>query len=99
MLTINPITLNTNSKKYISFGQKNSNNLNSKVGLMSLDKNPNAKINFEKDLHTTKNADMVQTNPIKALGYNLVKAYNILCTPSRRTTQTESKYIHLPYMA
>lgn len=98
MLTINPVNLNTN-KRYITFGESNLNNLNSKVGLMSLDKKPNSKINFEKDLHETRKADMVQSNPIKAIGYNIAKAYNILCTPKRRTNQTESKYIHLPYMA
>lgn len=98
MLTINPVNLNTN-RKYISFGENNLNNLNSRVGLMSLDKKPNSRINFEKDLHETRKADMVQSNPIKAIGYNIVKAYNILCTPKRRATQTESKYIHVPYMA
>ncbi len=67
--------------------------------LMSLDKNANNKINFEKDLFITKKADPVQSNPLKAIGYNVVKAYNILCTPKRRATQTESNYIHLPYMA
>ncbi|MBO5385816.1 hypothetical protein J6A64_05820 [bacterium] len=99
MLTISAVKLNT--YKNISFGNKQQqvNNRNSKVGVMSIDKNANARINFEKDLHETKKADMVQTNPIKALGYNIVKAYNILCTPKRRTTQTESTYIHLPYMA
>jgi len=97
MLTINPIKLNTFSKKYISFGENQNNN--SKLGLMSLDKKPSNRINFEKDLFETKKADMVQTNPIKAFGYNIVKAYNILCTPTRRTAQTEKKYIHLPYMA
>lgn len=66
---------------------------------MSLDKNANNKINFEKDLFITKKADPVQSNPLKAIGYNVVKAYNILCTPKRRATQTESNYIHLPYMA
>lgn len=96
MITINPIKLNT--KTNIAFGESN-NNKNSKVGLMSLDKNPNAKINFEKDLFITRKADPVQSNPLKAIGYNIVKAYNILCTPKRRAAQTESNYIHLPYMA
>lgn len=99
MLTINPVNFNTYNNKYISFGQRQMNNSNTKIGVMSLDKKPNAKINFEKDLHDTKKADMVQSNPIKAIGYNIVKAYNILCTPKRRATQTESTYIHLPYMA
>ncbi len=97
MLTINPINLNT--RRNIAFGEGNLNNVNSKVGLMSLDKNPNAKINFEKDLFITRKADPVQSNPLKAIGYNIVKAYNILCTPKRRATQTESNYIHIPYMA
>lgn len=98
MLTISPININTYNK--ISFGKtQQMNNRNSKVGVMSLDRNANARINFEKELHETKKADMVQSNPIKALGYNIVKAYNILCTPRRRATQTESAYIHLPYMA
>ena len=44
MLTINPVNLNT--KRNIAFKEGNLNNINSKVGLMSLDKNPNDKINF-----------------------------------------------------
>ena len=36
MLTINPV--NMNSKRYVSFGEGNMNNINSKVGVMSLDK-------------------------------------------------------------
>lgn len=101
MLTISPVKLNTNfNKKYISFGEKQtSNNADSKVGVMSIDRNNNARVHFEKDLSESKKADMVQSNPIKAIGYNFVKAYNILCTPTRRTTQNESTYIHLPYMA
>ncbi|MGN0030536.1 MAG: hypothetical protein ACI37Q_01115 [Candidatus Gastranaerophilaceae bacterium] len=101
MITINPVNFNKNTKKYISFTEKNIDrnaNNNSKVGLMSLDKRPSNRINFEKDLHDTKKADMVQSNPIKAIGYNFVKAYNILCTPKRRATQTESNYVHIPYM-
>ena len=49
-------------------------------------------------MYITKQADSVQSNPIKAIGYNIVKAYNILCTPRRRATQTESKiYSHPIY--
>ena len=94
MLTINPV--NMNSKRYVSFGEGNMNNINSKVGVMSLDKKPSAKINFEKDMYITQKADSVQSNPLKAIGYNIV---NILVTPRRRDAQTESKYIHIPYMA
>jgi hypothetical protein len=98
MLTINPVKLTTFNKKYISFGENNTNQI-SRVGIMSLDKNPNSKINFEKDLHDAKNADMVQTNPLKAIGYNIAKAYNILCTPKRRVEHAETTYVHIPYWA
>lgn len=92
MITLNPIKLTT--IKPITFGQNN----NSRAGLMALDKNYDNKINFEKDLFITQNADAVQAkNPLKAIGYNIVKAYNILTTPNR-TIENEN-YIHLPYMA
>jgi hypothetical protein len=101
MLAINPIKLYKFNKKYISFGENQNQNRvqNNKVGLMSLDKNQNTRINFEKDMYEAQKADMVQTNPVKALKYNFVKAYNTLCTPKRQTEKTESTYIHLPYMA
>lgn len=91
MITINPIKITT--IKPITFGNDN----NSRVGLMNLDKNPSNKINFEKDLYITQKADFVHSNPLKALGYSFVKAYNILATP-KRSTESE-KYIHIPYMA
>ena len=98
MLTNNPVNLiTTYNKKYISFGETNKNN--TKTGVMSIDKNNNTRVHFEKDMFESKKADVVQSNPIKAIGYNFVKAYNILCTPKRRATQTESTYIHIPYMA
>ena len=92
MITLNPVKLT--AIKPITFGQNN----NSRAGLMALDKNYDNKINFEKDLFITQNADTVQAkNPLKAIGYNIVKAYNILTTPNR-TIENEN-YIHLPYMA
>lgn len=94
MITINPVKITT--IKPISFGTNNNNN-NSRVGLMNLDKNSNNKINFEKDLYITQKADFVHSNPLKALGYSFVKAYNILSTPKRNTVS--ENYIHLPYMA
>lgn len=94
MITINPIKLTT--VKPISFGNNSSSN--NRVGLMALDKNSKNKINFEKDLYVTQNADTVNSNPIKAIGYNIVKAYRILSTPNNEV-KTESNYIHIPYMA
>jgi hypothetical protein len=99
MLTINPIKLTNYNKKYISFKELDNTNQISRIGIMSLDKNPNSKINFEKDLHDAKNADMVQTNPFKAIGYNIAKAYNILCTPKRHNEHAETTYVHIPYWA
>ena len=94
MITINPIKLTT--IKPISFGTNNKNN-NSRIGLMNLDKNSSNKINFEKDLYITQNADFVHSNPIKALGYSFVKAYNILSTPKKNIEN--KNYVHIPYMA
>ena len=95
MITLNPVKLV--NVKPISFGKYNNEYNNSSVGLMTLDKNSNNKINFEKDLFITQKADSVHSNPLKAIGYNVVKAYNILSTP-KRNIQTND-YIHLPYMA
>ena len=93
MITLNPTIIT--ATKPVSFG-RNDNNY-SRTGLMTLDKNYDNKINFEKDLFITQNADAVQAkNPLKAIGYNIVKAYNILTTPK---SASEQKYKHLPYMA
>lgn len=85
MITVNPINVNKVTRN-ISFGEKSKNS--NRIGLMSLDKNANNKINFEKDLFITKKADPVQSNPLKAIGYNVVKAYNTMhskktCNPNR----------------
>ncbi len=97
MITINPIKLNR--IRHISFGEGNLNNIDSKVGLISLDKNASNRINFEKDLYISRKADAVQSNPLKAIGYNVVKAYNILRAPKSNSISTDSNYIHIPYMA
>ncbi|MBR1461415.1 hypothetical protein IJ596_07295 [bacterium] len=97
MITINPVKLTTGQ---ITFGNRNiKNNTNDRAGLMTLDKNSKNQINFEKDLYITRNADAVKTNPLKAFGYSIVKAYNILNTPKKNTELAESNYIHVPYMA
>ena len=98
MITINPVKITRVQR--IPFGAAKNENTNSTVSLMTLDKNSNNKINFEKDLYITRNADPVQSNPLKAIGYSFVKAYNILSTPKKESrTQRELDYIHLPYMA
>ena len=60
---------------------------------MAFGQKPNAKINFEKDMYITKQADSVQSNPIKLLDTILLRLYNILCTPRRRATQNRIKNI------
>lgn len=95
MITVNPVKITKINP--ISFGYNNNNN---KVAPLSLEKNNSNKINFEKDLFITKNADLVQSNPLKAIGYSFVKAYNILATPKRNNAvNNNQKYIHVPYMA
>lgn len=85
-MKITPIT----RIKPITFGD-NTNNMTSNVGLLSLQNSD--KLKFEKSLKLTKEADAVQSNPVKALGYKLTRAYNILFT------QRDVEYKHLPYMA
>ena len=98
MITINPVKFTR--IKPISFGNNDNNNNEARAGLMTLDKNNNNKINFEKDLYITRNADSVQSNPLKAIAYSFVKAYNILSTPKRNSnTQNDLNYRHLPYWA
>lgn len=97
MITINPIKLTR--VQTITFGVNKSDN-NSRMGLMTLDKNSSNKINFEKDLYITRSADSVQSNPLKAIGYSFIKAYNILVTPKKHTNSvSDSNYIHVPFMA
>ena len=83
--------------KHITFGEGNMNNITPKVGLLSLQNSD--KLNFEKNLRLTQNADAVQSNPLKALGCKFAKAYNILFSPRRDSNRAETSYIHLPYMA
>ncbi len=93
MITVNPIKLV--KIRPVTFGDNNS----SKTGLMTVDKNYNYKINFEKDLYITRSADSVQSNPLKALAYSFVKAYNIIATPKRNVEHNNSNYVHVPYWA
>ena len=64
MIRVNPVQFNTNSRKYISFGEGNMNNITPSVAILAL-QNPNAKINFENDLNRSKKADMVQNPNLK----------------------------------
>ena len=59
MIRVNAVQLN--SRKYISFGEGNMNNITPNAAILALQA-PNAKINFENDLRRSKRADMVQ-NP------------------------------------
>ena len=69
------------------------NNITSNVGLLSIQNSD--KLNFEKNLKLTQEADAVQSNPLKALVCKFEKAYNILFD------QKDMDYKHefIPYMA
>ncbi|MBP7211389.1 hypothetical protein KBA27_00990 [bacterium] len=45
----------------------------------------NSLINFEKDAQFTRNADAVQSNPIKALAYKIYKAFKTFFGPNQNT--------------
>ena len=74
----------------ITFGEGNLNNINSHVGLLSIQNSD--KLKFEKNLKLTQQADAVQSNPIKALACKFEKAYNILFA------KRDVEYRHIPYM-
>lgn len=93
-MRITPITNITT--KTVTFGEGNMNNITPNVGLLSIQNSD--KLNFEKHLRLTQNADAVQTNPLKALGCKFAKAYNILFSP-RANRASDAHYIHMPYMA
>lgn len=78
----------------ISFVASNIYNMTPNVGLLSIQNSD--KLNFEKNLKRTQNADAVQSNPIKAIGYKFAKAYNILFSP-KYSKKNETTFV--PYMA
>ncbi len=82
--------------KHITFGESTLNNLTPKVGLLSLQNSD--KLNFEKNLRLTQNADAVQSNPLKAVGLKFAKAYNILFSPKKESHSAESSYVRLSYI-
>ena len=99
MITINPVKLTRVQRITFGNGQNKRNDNTNRIGLMTLDKNSNNRINFEKDLFITNKADSVQSNPLKAIAYSFVKAYNILKTPKQESiNQNNLNYIHVPYM-
>ena len=73
-MKITPITNRISTP--VAFGAGNMNNITPKIGLLSLHNTD--KLNFEKNLKLTQSADVVQSNPLKALGKKFQKAYNIL---------------------
>lgn len=91
MLTINPVNFNS-SKKYISFGDGNTNNHSSNLGILSLQA-PDAKREFAGYMNITRNADMVKTNPVKAIAWKFVKAYNEAVRDGHKNTNSTPKQI------
>ena len=82
----------------VSFGAGNMNNITPNVGLLSLQNSD--KLSFEKDLRRTQNADAVQSNPLKAMGYKFAKAYDILFSPkSADMVETADNHMPIYYMA
>ena len=65
---------NTFNKKSLSF--KENSNINDNTAVLSL-QGSNSLVNFEKDLNISKEADAVQSNPVKALFYKLYKTFKM----------------------
>ncbi len=76
MIRINPIKINNNTKKNISFTENQANNnRSSKDAIRALQ---GSLPEFQKNLAITQSADAVQSNPLLALGYKVRKAFNVL---------------------
>lgn len=101
MIKVNPIQFNTNSRKFISFGEGNMNNITPSVAILAL-QNPNAKINFENDLKRSSRSDMVQNpNFLTAFVNKVGRAINEF---KRTNEDTKSNinpdiYNHISYTA
>lgn len=88
-----------NSRKYISFGEGNMNNITPSVAILAL-QNPNAKINFENDMNRSKKADMVQNpNIIKAFANKVGRAINEFKRSNYDPNVHPSVASHLSYTA
>lgn len=101
MIKVNPIQFNTNSRKFISFGEGNMNNITPSVAILAL-QNPNAKIKFENDLKRSNKSDMVQNpNFLTAFVNKVGRAINEF---KRTNEDTKSNinpdiYNHISYTA
>lgn len=101
MIKVNPIQFNTNSRKFISFGEGNMNNITPSVAILAL-QNPNAKIKFENDLNRSNKSDMVQNpNFLTAFVNKVGRAINEF---KRTNEDTKSNintdiYNHISYTA
>ena len=53
-------------------------------------RDPNASIKFQQNQEFAQNADSVDTNPLKALGYKLYRTFNMI-RENDQAPQTETK--------
>ncbi len=99
-MKVNQVQLNTNSRKYISFGEGNMNNITPSVAILAL-QNPNAKINFENDLRRSSRSDMVQNpNFVTAFVNKVSRAINeVTRSNNKPQNMNPSIYNHISYSA
>lgn len=92
MLQVNSIKFN--NTKHLSFGEYNNNinSLTSSTAILSLQA-PDAKREFAGYMNITQNADMVKTNPVKAIAWKFVKAYNEAVNSSGSNVGKSQKHI------
>ncbi len=53
-------------------------------------RDPNASVKFQQNQEFAKNADSVNTNPLKSLGYKLYRTFNMI-RENDQAPQTEEK--------
>lgn len=90
MLTINPInSVNLNTKKYVSFGDANPNNVTPSMAILSLQA-PDAKRGFTSNMHLSQKADAVRNNLFTSVINKFVKTYNIAVQSANPNGKTKS---------
>ena len=60
---------------YVNFRKSDTNSSSDNKGAILMLRDQNASVKFQKNQEYSQNADSVESNPVKALGYKLVRTF------------------------
>lgn len=86
MITINPVKFNS-TKKYISFGDGNMNNVTPNMAILAL-QNPTARREFEGNLNNA-----LPSNPIISTLKKIARTYKYIVTSASNPNKTPDQHI------